>query len=132
MLVALAGTATSSRSRSTARITTSCTSGNQTISGCRRRASRQPRPPPRKVASRMKLEKYASSRTYAGIQRIRAISRKRTRNEERNSVNADSAVLHPELVERRGGAAGPFVDEDVALVLQIGDPYLCRPEAARR
>jgi hypothetical protein len=34
----------------------------------------------------MKFEKYASRRTYAGIQRINAISRNRTRNEERNSI----------------------------------------------
>src|ERR1043165_472267 len=99
MFVALAGTATSKRKRSTARITISCTSGNQTSSGCRRRARRQPRPPARKVASRMKLEKYASSRTYAGIQRMRAISRNRTRNDDRNSVNRGaSRVFDAELV----------------------------------
>jgi hypothetical protein len=34
----------------------------------------------------MKFEKYASSRIYAGIHRMRAISRKRTRNEERKRV----------------------------------------------
>src|SRR6185369_10204466 len=86
MFVELAGTATSSRNRSTATMTISCARGNQAISDRRRFASRQPSPPPRKVASRMKLEKYARSRTYAGIQRMSAISRKRTRNDDRKSV----------------------------------------------
>ena len=46
-------------------------------------------PMPRKLASRMKLEKYASSRTYAGIHRISAISRNRTRNDARNARAAE-------------------------------------------
>src|SRR5215510_6238842 len=134
MFVELAGTATSSRKRSTATMTISCARGNHAISDRRRFASRQPSPPPRKVASRMKLEKYARSRTYAGIQRMSAISRKRTRNEAKNSVNAErpSRVLHAKLGERRVGAAGPLVDEHVPLVLKILDPHLGGPETARR
>jgi hypothetical protein len=46
---------------------------------------------PRKLASRMKFEKYASSRTYAGIHRISAVSRNRTRNEETNRAIAIDA-----------------------------------------
>src|SRR5882672_6320337 len=45
-----------------------------------------PMPQPRNAASRMKFEKYERSRMYAGIQRMSAISRKRTRNDERNRV----------------------------------------------
>src|SRR5436190_22205066 len=93
MFVELVGTATSSRRRSTATITISWTSGNQVISKRRRLASMQPSPPPRNVASRMKLEKYARSRTYAGIQRMRAISRKRTRNDERKSVTVGRDLI---------------------------------------
>jgi hypothetical protein len=53
----------------------------------RRAATRQPTPLPRNAASRMKFEKYERSRMYAGIHRISATSRKRTRNDERNSGN---------------------------------------------
>ena len=54
--------ATSRRKKYTAPTTTACSSGNQTNSRRRDGASRQPTPMPRKLASRMKLEKYASSR----------------------------------------------------------------------
>src|SRR6185295_5527329 len=63
-------------------MTASWFSGNQTNRFRRRVASRQPIPMPRKLARRMKLEKYASRRTYAGIQRISAVSSKRTRKDE--------------------------------------------------
>src|SRR5436190_22465883 len=121
------------------------------------RTSMQPRPQPRKLASRMKFEKYARSRMYAGIHRMRAISRKRTRNEERKRVmslriadcglrnlllivgvvlyavcaqsinqsairNPQSAmsISHSQLIERLLRTAVPLVQEDVALILQIG------------
>src|SRR5262245_63768027 len=102
MFVELAGTATSSRKRSTATMTISCARGNHAISDRRRFASRQPSPPPRKVASRMKLEKYARSRMYAGIQRMSAISRKRTRKEETNRVIADCGFLIVDLLRNCG------------------------------
>ena len=43
-------------------MTIACSSGNQLNSRVRAGASRQPRPIPRKLASRMKFEKYDSSR----------------------------------------------------------------------
>src|SRR5260370_34260936 len=67
-------------------MTSSWTSGNSANRLRRRLASRQPSPAPRNEARRMKFEKYASRRTYAGIQRISAISRNRTRKEDRNSI----------------------------------------------
>ena len=51
-------------------------------------ASKQPIPIPRKQASRMKLEKYDSSRMFAGSHRMNAISRKRTRKEERKILSS--------------------------------------------
>src|SRR6185295_15891981 len=130
MLVVL-GSATSRRSRSTAATTISSASGNQAVRLRRAPAARQPSPPPRNVASRMKFEKYASSRTYAGIQRMSAISRNRTRNDETNS-DIRSRILDAEFGQRLARAAVPLVDEDIALILQIGDAELARPEAARR
>jgi hypothetical protein len=41
----------------------------------------------------MKFEKYERSRMYAGIQRMSAISRKRTRNDDKNSVIADCGFI---------------------------------------
>src|SRR5436190_3980959 len=156
------------------------------------RARMQPRPQPRKLASRMKFEKYARSRMYAGIHRMRAISRKRTRKEERNSFISDcrlqisdcrfryaemrttinvsmfwndswpfgattgrvfedatsvavwnpqsamnlksaitSRVLNSQLIERLLRTAVPLVQEDVALIPQIGDAHLRSPESTR-
>ena len=51
-------------------------------------------PMPRKLASRMKLEKYARSRTYAGIHRISATSRKRTRNDARKCAPLATIATH--------------------------------------
>src|SRR5918994_1814590 len=68
-------------------------SGNHANRLRRRPASRQPMPMPRKLARRMKFEKYASSRTYAGIHRISAISRKRTRKDETKSDIAPALLL---------------------------------------
>jgi hypothetical protein len=46
----------------------------------------------------MKLEKYASSLTYAGIHRISAVSRKRTRNDETNkAIATDYRAAAPRL-----------------------------------
>jgi hypothetical protein len=57
------GAAISRRKKYTAATTIACNSGNHTNSRSRRAgASRQPTPMPRKLASRMKLEKYASNR----------------------------------------------------------------------
>ena len=42
-----------------------------------------------------------------------------------------SGLRDAQLPQRRVGAAGPLVDEDVALVLQIGDAHLGRPETGR-
>ena len=71
---------------------TSNLKGNNANRLRRDRTSMQPRPQPRKLARRMKLEKYASRRMYAGIQRIRAISRKRTRKDERKRGNPQSVI----------------------------------------
>jgi hypothetical protein len=79
------GTESSSRKKYTAAITAAWSNGNQRNSRDRAGASRHPIPIPRKLARRMKLEKYESSRMYAGIQRISAISRKRTRNDARHT-----------------------------------------------
>ena len=49
---------------------------------------------PRNDASRMKLEKYDSSRTCAGIQRISATSRKRTRNDARKTLERTRVSGH--------------------------------------
>src|SRR5512147_2953089 len=145
MLVVL-GTAISRRRRSTARTTRSRTLGNHAIRLRRAPASTQPRPLPRKVARRMKLEKYASKRTYAGIQRISATSRNRTRKDERKSVIAkggwvdrprqtDSRLaVRPEsqLSYDRFRAAVPLGHDDVPLILQIRDADAARPESACR
>src|SRR5690349_14043458 len=81
------GTATSSRNQATTPMT-SAWSGAYQANSDRVRVSRQPTPMPRKAARRMKFEKYARRRTYAGIQRMRATCRKRTRKETRKSRNA--------------------------------------------
>src|SRR5438309_11237208 len=86
MLVEL-GIATSRRSLSTASTTAPRRGGNSRNRLRRRLARRHPMPIPRKLASRMKLEKYERSRMYAGIQRISETSRKRTRNDETKRVN---------------------------------------------
>ena len=78
------GIATSSRKKYTAATTAACRSGNHANRRTRRGASRQPIPIPRKLASRMKFEKYERSRMCAGIHRINATSRKRTRKDARN------------------------------------------------
>src|SRR5947209_5098562 len=116
MLVEL-GIATSRRSVSTASTTAPRSGGNSTKRLRRRLARRHPTPIPRKLASRMKLEKYESNRTYAGIQRINATSRKRTRNDERNRATRLSILpdRHPPLdhvIRRRRRS-------DVADVVQI-------------
>src|SRR5215203_827701 len=77
------GTATSNLKKYTAAITIAWTTGNHLNNRERAGANRQPSPIPRKLASRMKFEKYESSRMYAGIHRISAISRNRTRKEAR-------------------------------------------------
>jgi len=68
-------------------MTMAWSSGNQANSRKRAGASRQPTPMPRNDASRMKFEKYDSSRTCAGIQRMSATSRNRTRNDARKTRN---------------------------------------------
>src|SRR5262245_1339800 len=95
------GTAISSRRTSTARIRPSIAAGKKRKNVKRRDASRQPSPPPRNVARRMKLEKYARSRMYAGIQRIRAISRKRTRKEDRKRDKISAGPSNDEIGCRR-------------------------------
>ena len=57
-------------------------------------------PMPRNDASRMKFEKYDSSRTCAGIQRMSATSRNRTRNDARKTLNGVDAGINS-LVSRR-------------------------------
>ena len=64
---------------------------------------------PRKLASRMKLEKYARSRMYAGIQRINAV------------------VLLSEFLRRRLGSL--FVPSPAAVVLALCNP--CRTDLPR-
>src|SRR5436190_23635815 len=44
---------------------------------------------------------------------------------------ASGRVFDPELVQRRRWASLPLVDEHVAGVLQVRNPHLRRPEAAR-
>ena len=60
---------------------------------------------PRKLASRMKFEKYASSRMYAGIQRISATSRNRTRNEARKILAARMRSVMRDVYCRAGGTS---------------------------
>src|SRR6185503_5755267 len=91
-IVEVDGSATSSCSQSTAAMSANRISGNQVKRLRRRPAARQPMPMPRKLASRMKFEKWASSRTYAGSQRISAVSRKRTRNDETKRAIAHDYV----------------------------------------
>ena len=103
-------------------------------------ASRQPTPMPRNDASRMKLEKYDSSRTCAGIQRMSATSRNRTRNDARKTldrrgstdISCLGARVDAELLQRFVRASLPLRDHDVAHVLQVGHAHLAREEARRR
>src|SRR5262245_31102063 len=104
-MLADGGIATSSRKKYTAPTTAAVNTGNQANSRARVLASRQPMPIPRKLASRMKLEKYARSRIYAGIQRIRAISTKRTRKDarkrsKRSGVQEVQRILEVQKVQR--------------------------------
>src|SRR5438445_2742949 len=131
MLVEL-GIATSRRSVSTASTTAPRSGGNSTKRLRRRLARRHPTPIPRKLASRRKLDKYESSRTYAGIQRISATSRKRTRNDERNratrlSILPDRHLPLDHVIRRRRRS---HVADVVQIVRRVEDDR-SRPTARR-
>src|SRR2546422_8101869 len=132
MVVAL-GTATSRRRRSTAVTTTRSSSGKRRKRFRRAPASRHPMPQPRNAASRMKLEKYERSRMYAGIHRMSAISRKSTRNDERNRVTDESfgCARHRPTNHEVGRRRLADVRDVVHLVRRLEDDA-ARPDAARR
>src|SRR5690242_7155494 len=95
------------------------TTGNHGNSRSRDLASRHPSPIPRKLASRMKLEKNASNRMYGPIQRMRATSEKRTRKEERKitagTVSCPRRRQEEDVVENTGGGdfgAGAWAADD--------------------
>ena len=96
-------------------------------------------PMPRNDASRMKFEKYDSSRTCAGIQRMSATSRNRTRNDARKTrtgrestdISAGGSRATPSRF--RASSGQPFHSGTITLPMYCRsvDAHLARPEPGR-